>query len=100
MITSEAQKRLGLTRGTCNKPQTVSAAPNSNTAEIAVAKNSVIMTSRLMTAFLNKKIQNIRGAITPECLCDRCPESNNRSDILYMSRRSRARGNMDFQIFQ
>ena len=60
-------KAAGVNAGTCNKPQTVSAAPNSNTAEIAVAKNSAIMTSRLMTTFLNRKIQNIRGATTPEC---------------------------------
>ena len=39
-------KAAGLNAGTCNKPQTVSATPNSNTAEIAAAKNSVIMTSR------------------------------------------------------
>ena len=60
-------KAAGLNAGTCNKPQTVSATPNSNTAEIAAAKNSAIMTSRPMTVFLNKKIQNIRGAATVEC---------------------------------
>ena len=60
-------KAAGLNAGTCNKPQTVSATPNSNTAEIAAAKNSAIMTSRPMTTFLNKRIQNIRGAATPEC---------------------------------
>ena len=60
-------KAAGHNAGTCNKPQTVSATPNSNTAEIAAAKNSAIMTSRPMTAFLSKKIQNIRGAATPEC---------------------------------
>jgi L-ascorbate metabolism protein UlaG (beta-lactamase superfamily) len=60
-------KAAGLNAGTCNKPQTVSAAPNSNTAEIAAAKNSAIMTSRLMTTFLNRKIQNIRGTATLEC---------------------------------
>lgn len=57
----------GLNAGTCNKPQTVSATPNSNTAEIAVAKNSAVMTSRPMATFLGKKIQSIRGAATPEC---------------------------------
>jgi L-ascorbate metabolism protein UlaG (beta-lactamase superfamily) len=60
-------KAAGHNAGTCNKPQTVSATPNSNTAEIAVAKNSAIMTSRPMTTFLNKKIHNIRGAATLEC---------------------------------
>jgi L-ascorbate metabolism protein UlaG (beta-lactamase superfamily) len=61
-----ATKAAGVNAGTCIKPHTV-AAPNSNTAEIASAKNSAIMTSRLMTSFLNKKIQNILGATTPEC---------------------------------
>lgn len=60
-------KAAGVNAGTCNKPQTVSATPNSNTAEIAVAKNSAIMTGRPMATFLGKKIQNIRGAATPEC---------------------------------
>ena len=60
-------KAAGVNAGTCNKPQTVSAAPNSNTAEIAATKNSAIMTSRPMTTFLDKKIQNIRAAATPEC---------------------------------
>jgi L-ascorbate metabolism protein UlaG (beta-lactamase superfamily) len=60
-------KAPGLNAGTCNKPQTVSATPNSNTAEIAVAKNSAVMTSRPMATFLAKKIQSIRGAATPEC---------------------------------
>ena len=61
------RKAAGVNAGTCNKPQTMSSAPNSNTAEIAAAKNSAIMTSRPMTTFLSKKIQNIRGAATPEC---------------------------------
>jgi L-ascorbate metabolism protein UlaG (beta-lactamase superfamily) len=60
-------KAAGLNAGTCNKPQTASATPNSNTAEIAVTKNSAVMTSRPMTRFLNKRIQNIRGATTLEC---------------------------------
>ena len=60
-------KAAGHNAGTCNKPQTASATPNSNTAEIAATKNSAIMTSRPMTTFLDKKIQNIRGAATPEC---------------------------------
>jgi beta-lactamase superfamily II metal-dependent hydrolase len=44
------RKAAGVNTGTCNKPQTVSSAPNSNTAEIAAAKNSAIMTSRPMAA--------------------------------------------------
>ncbi len=58
----------GLDAGACGKPETVSAAPNSNTAEIAAAKNSAVIVSNDMGAFLAKKIQNIRGgAETPSC---------------------------------
>ncbi|MBI4522518.1 MAG: MBL fold metallo-hydrolase [Deltaproteobacteria bacterium] len=60
-------KAAGLNAGTCAKPETVSAAPNSNTAEIAAAKNSVVVVSNTMTAFLRRKIQNIRGADTLAC---------------------------------
>jgi L-ascorbate metabolism protein UlaG (beta-lactamase superfamily) len=60
-------KASGLNAGTCAKPETVSAAPNSNTAEIAAAKNSAVVVSNDMTAFLRKKIQNIRGAETTAC---------------------------------
>jgi L-ascorbate metabolism protein UlaG (beta-lactamase superfamily) len=60
-------KASGLNAGTCAKPETVSAAPNSNTAEIAAAKNSVVVVSNDMAAFLRKKIQNIRGTETTAC---------------------------------
>ena len=53
--------------GSCARPETVSAAPNSNTAEIAAVKNSVLVVSNDMAAFLGKKIQNIRGVVTPNC---------------------------------
>lgn len=53
--------------GSCARPETVSAAPNSNTGEIAAAKNSAVVVSNDMAAFLGKKIQNIRGAVTPPC---------------------------------
>lgn len=61
------RKLAGLNAGTCEKPETVSAAPNSNTAEIAAAKNSAIITGVPMDAFLSKKVQNIRGVETPRC---------------------------------
>jgi L-ascorbate metabolism protein UlaG (beta-lactamase superfamily) len=60
-------KAAGLNAGTCANPGTVSAAPNSNTAEIAAAKNSAVVVSNDMAAFLSKKIQNIRGVATPGC---------------------------------
>jgi L-ascorbate metabolism protein UlaG (beta-lactamase superfamily) len=61
------QKASGLDSGSCAQPQTVSAAPNSNTAEIAAAKNSAVVVSVDMGAFLGKKIQNIKGAQTMSC---------------------------------
>lgn len=61
------QKAAGLDSGTCAKPQVVSAAPNSNTAEIAAAKNSALVVSNDMRAFLGKKVQNIKGTQTAEC---------------------------------
>jgi len=60
-------KAAGPNAGTCANPETVSAAPNSNTAEIAAAKNSAVVVSNDMAAFLGKKIQNIRGVVTREC---------------------------------
>jgi len=60
-------KAAGLNAGTCAKPETVSAAPNSNTAEIAAAKNSAVVVSNTMAGFLGKKIQNIRGTQTAAC---------------------------------
>ena len=60
-------KAAGPNAGACDRPGTVSAAPNSNTAEIAAAKNSAVIVSNDMGAFLARKIQNIRGAETPAC---------------------------------
>jgi L-ascorbate metabolism protein UlaG (beta-lactamase superfamily) len=53
--------------GTCEKPQTVSAAPNSTTAEIAAAKNAVILMVADMGTFIGKKVENIRGKPTGNC---------------------------------
>jgi L-ascorbate metabolism protein UlaG (beta-lactamase superfamily) len=53
--------------GTCDKPETVSAAPNSTTAEIAAAKNSALVMIASTAAFLGKKIENIRGKPTGAC---------------------------------
>ena len=61
------QKAAGLNAGLCAQPQTVSAAPNSNTAEIAAAKNSAVVVSVDMGAFLGKKIANIKGVQTLPC---------------------------------
>jgi L-ascorbate metabolism protein UlaG (beta-lactamase superfamily) len=53
--------------GTCGRPKTVSAAPNSNTAEIAAAKNSAVVVIPPIDAFLSKKIQSIRGKEVSAC---------------------------------
>ncbi len=60
-------KAAGPNAGTCDKPDTVPAGPNSNTAAIAAAKNSAVVVSNDMSAFLSRKIQNIRGMETPVC---------------------------------
>jgi L-ascorbate metabolism protein UlaG (beta-lactamase superfamily) len=60
-------RAAGPDAGTCDRPATVSAAPNSNTAEIAAAKNSAVIVSNDMGAFLARKIQNVRGGETPPC---------------------------------
>ncbi len=60
-------KAAGLNSGSCEKPDTVPAAPNSNTAEIAATKNSAVIVSNDMGAFLGKKIESIRAEQTPPC---------------------------------
>jgi L-ascorbate metabolism protein UlaG (beta-lactamase superfamily) len=61
------QKMKALEAGTCDNPETVSAAPNSTTAEIAAAKNAAIIMSNPMGAFVGKKIENIRAKPTGGC---------------------------------
>ena len=61
------QKATGINAGTCERPETVSAAPNSNTVEIAAAKNAALIVSNTHVGFLEPKIQSIRGAPTPNC---------------------------------
>ena len=53
--------------GTCAAPETVSAAPNSTTAEIAAAKNSAIVMMAPMAAFIGRKVENVRGKPTGVC---------------------------------
>ena len=61
------RKIAALNLGTCDRPETVSALPNSTTAEIAAAKNSSLIMIRNMAFFLGRKIQNIRGNPTGNC---------------------------------
>jgi L-ascorbate metabolism protein UlaG (beta-lactamase superfamily) len=64
------QKAAGINAGTCRRPDTESAAPNSNTVEIAAAKNAALIVSRAHGIFLARKIENIRGVPTPNCPAD------------------------------
>ena len=64
------QKAAGINAGTCGRPETVSAAPNSNTVEIAAAKNAALIVSNTHVGFLAPKIQSIRGTPTPNCPAD------------------------------
>lgn len=64
-------RKLGqLNAGTCARPETISAAPHSTAAEIAAAKNSALVMIASTTAFLGKKVENIRGKPTPVCPMD------------------------------
>jgi L-ascorbate metabolism protein UlaG (beta-lactamase superfamily) len=64
------QKAAGINAGTCGRPETVSAAPDSNTVEIATAQNAALIVSRAHGNFLARKIQSIRGVPTPNCPAD------------------------------
>jgi L-ascorbate metabolism protein UlaG (beta-lactamase superfamily) len=61
------RKLAALNAGTCAKPETVSAAPHSTTAEIAAAKNSALVMVSDMGAFVGKKVENIRGKPIGAC---------------------------------
>ncbi len=61
------QKLVAMNQGTCETPKLTSALPNSNTAEVAAAKNPSLIMIRNMAFFLARKIQNIRGKPTGTC---------------------------------
>ena len=61
------RKLKALEGGTCAAPETVSAAPNSTTGEIAAAKNAAIMMIAPMAAFISRKVETIRGKPTSAC---------------------------------
>ena len=61
------RKMAAQNAGTCEKPDTVSAAPNSTTGEIAAAKNAATMMIADMGVFIGRKIENIRGKPTVAC---------------------------------
>jgi L-ascorbate metabolism protein UlaG (beta-lactamase superfamily) len=53
--------------GTCAAPGTVSAAPNSNFADIAAAKNAAIFVGGELSTYLGRKVQDILGSATAAC---------------------------------
>ena len=61
------RKLAALNAGTCDKPETVSAAPHSTTAEIVAAKNSAIVMVADLGVFIGRKVANIRGKPTGLC---------------------------------
>jgi len=61
------RKLKALEAGSCEKVDTISAAPHSATAEIAAAKHSAIMMVTPMGAFIARKIENIRGKPVGNC---------------------------------
>jgi L-ascorbate metabolism protein UlaG (beta-lactamase superfamily) len=61
------QKLKALGAGTCANSDRVTAAPNSNTAEIAAAKNAAIAMTTDMGTFIGRKIQGIRGKPVAPC---------------------------------
>jgi len=57
----------GLTGAAQRGTAPFTAAPNTNLAEIAVAKNSAVVVARHMATFIAGKIQNVRRVPTPAC---------------------------------
>jgi L-ascorbate metabolism protein UlaG (beta-lactamase superfamily) len=53
--------------GTCASAEFVFGGPNSNTAEIAAAKNAAIVMTSDMGSFIGRKVQNIRGKPVTPC---------------------------------
>jgi L-ascorbate metabolism protein UlaG (beta-lactamase superfamily) len=53
--------------GTCANPGTVTAAPNSNFADIAAAQNAAVFVGGELATYLGRKIQDILGPATATC---------------------------------
>lgn len=60
-------KLTAIGAGTCEKPQTVPAAPIPTTAGIAAAKNAALMMVSDMAVFVAKKVEAIRGKPVGNC---------------------------------
>lgn len=61
------RKLKAMNAGTCAAPETVSAAPNSTTAEIVAAKHAAIVMVSDMGRFVGKKVEHIRGEPVAAC---------------------------------
>jgi L-ascorbate metabolism protein UlaG (beta-lactamase superfamily) len=61
------QKLKASGAGSCEKPETVPAGPNSMTAEIAAAKNAAIVMVVDLSVFIAKKIEGITGKPVGAC---------------------------------
>jgi len=64
------RKIVALNLGACAKPETISAAPHSTTAEIAAAKNASLVMISSVAQFVAKKVENIRGKPIGACALD------------------------------
>ena len=61
------RKLKALGAGSCDKPETISAAPNSTTAEIAAAKHAALIMITPMAAFVAKKVETLLGKPAGAC---------------------------------
>ena len=61
------QKLKGLGAGTCANSERMPSGPNSNTAEVAAAKNAAIAMTSDMGSFIARKVQGIRGKPVGPC---------------------------------
>lgn len=61
------RKMKALGAGTCEKPETIPAAPNGTTAEVVAAKNAAIDMIVPMGVFIAKKVEHIQGKPMGNC---------------------------------
>src|SRR5438874_12212727 len=66
-ITSGDQKMKTLGAGSCEKVELVPAGAHSVTAEIAAAKNAVVVMVVDLSVIIGKKIEGLTGTPTPAC---------------------------------
>jgi L-ascorbate metabolism protein UlaG (beta-lactamase superfamily) len=61
------QKLKAVGAGTCMNSERIASGPNSNTAEIAAAKNAAIVITSDMGSFIGRKVQNLLGKPVGMC---------------------------------